>query len=232
MSRRAARSRRTRSSGSPPSPRPSRRSRSCSSGSRGWSTSTRRRNDYLRAFRLVPVTARRPARHGAPPADPHRRGPRGAPSGRPLPAGLGRQRPLGDPVPSLAEFYRGAIRLVAEPGTRFAYTNHGFAALQQIVEDVSGDAVRPIPAASASSSPLGMVDSRHRAAPRWMRRDSRPGTRSGPRAPSAVVDREWVTAGRLVDLLDDPRHVAGTCRRSSVGGSNEHGTCSVRRRWR
>jgi CubicO group peptidase (beta-lactamase class C family) len=41
-------------------------------------------------------------------------------------------------VPSLTEYDRGGLRIDAEPGTRFAYTNHGFATLGQLVEDVSG----------------------------------------------------------------------------------------------
>jgi hypothetical protein len=41
-------------------------------------------------------------------------------------------------MPPLAEYYRGGLRLVVEPGTAFAYSNHGFATLGQIVEDVSG----------------------------------------------------------------------------------------------
>jgi CubicO group peptidase (beta-lactamase class C family) len=45
---------------------------------------------------------------------------------------------VGRPLPSLAEHYEGGLRLVAEPGTRFRYGNHGFAVLGQIVEDVSG----------------------------------------------------------------------------------------------
>jgi CubicO group peptidase (beta-lactamase class C family) len=46
---------------------------------------------------------------------------------------------VGEPLPSLAEYYRSGIRLVAEPGSAFAYSNHGFATLGQIVEDVSGE---------------------------------------------------------------------------------------------
>ena len=38
----------------------------------------------------------------------------------------------------LAEYYRGRIRLVAEPGARFRYTDHGLATEGQVVEDVSG----------------------------------------------------------------------------------------------
>ena len=43
------------------------------------------------------------------------------------------------PVPSLAEYYRNGLRVEVEPGTRFAYSDHGFATVGQIVEDVSGE---------------------------------------------------------------------------------------------
>jgi CubicO group peptidase (beta-lactamase class C family) len=43
-----------------------------------------------------------------------------------------------DALPTLAEYYRGGLRLVAGPGTRFTYGDHGFATLGQIIEDVSG----------------------------------------------------------------------------------------------
>lgn len=45
---------------------------------------------------------------------------------------------VGSPPPSLAEYYRGGLRVDIEPGTKWAYSNHGFATLGQIVEDVSG----------------------------------------------------------------------------------------------
>jgi CubicO group peptidase (beta-lactamase class C family) len=60
------------------------------------------------------------------------------------PWGLARMRDLGETVPrgrlvpELARYYRGALRVDAEPGTRFGYTNHGFATLGQIVADVTG----------------------------------------------------------------------------------------------
>jgi CubicO group peptidase (beta-lactamase class C family) len=44
----------------------------------------------------------------------------------------------GRPVPSLAGFYRRGLPIEAEPGSRFRYTDHGFATLGQIVEDVTG----------------------------------------------------------------------------------------------
>lgn len=52
---------------------------------------------------------------------------------------LGETVPRGQPVPSLAEFYRSRLGLIAEPGARHVYSNHGFATLGQIVEDVTGE---------------------------------------------------------------------------------------------
>ena len=95
-------------------------------------------NDYLRAFQLVPsnasfgpATVRHLLTHTA---------------------GVGYWRRLSDVfhpgvgsgvaarsgVP-LAEYYGGGLLVDVEPGTRWAYSNHGFAALGQIVEDVSGE---------------------------------------------------------------------------------------------
>ncbi len=96
-------------------------------------------NDYLRAYKLIPAKARfRPAtvRHLLT----HTAGIREVLHL----SGLLRMRDLGEtvrrgrPVPSLAEYYRGGLRIDTEPGSRFMYTNHGFATLGQIVADVSG----------------------------------------------------------------------------------------------
>ncbi|HYB29329.1 MAG TPA: serine hydrolase domain-containing protein [Solirubrobacteraceae bacterium] len=38
----------------------------------------------------------------------------------------------------LAEYYRRGLPVEIEPGTKWVYSNHGFAALGQIVEDVTG----------------------------------------------------------------------------------------------
>ena len=96
-------------------------------------------NDYLRGYRLIPAKAGfRPAtvRHLLT----HTAGIREVlrPSGLLRMRDLGETVPLGEPVPSLAEYYRGGLRADAEPGTRFMYTNHGFATLGQLVADVSG----------------------------------------------------------------------------------------------
>ena len=97
-------------------------------------------NDYLRGYRLVPAKASwRPAtvRHllthtAGVPEWLH-------PSRMVNSDWFGETFALDQPVPTLAEYYRGGLRLAVEPGTIWAYTDHGFATLGQIVEDVSGE---------------------------------------------------------------------------------------------
>jgi CubicO group peptidase (beta-lactamase class C family) len=96
-------------------------------------------SDYLRAYTLVPAKAtHRPAtvRHlltytaGLPQA---------VYLSRAYKPTLGEMVEFGQRVPTLAEFYRGKLHLVAEPGAMHIYSNHSFATLGQIVEDVSGE---------------------------------------------------------------------------------------------
>ena len=96
-------------------------------------------NDYLRTFRLVPAkpnlsppTVRHLLTHTA-----------GFGYWRRLSdllqPGVGsgdRARPSG--APPLAQYYRRGLPVEVEPGTKWAYSNHGFAALGQMVEDVTG----------------------------------------------------------------------------------------------
>jgi CubicO group peptidase (beta-lactamase class C family) len=96
-------------------------------------------NHYLRAYKLVPAkAAHRPAmvRHlltytaGLPQA---------VYLSRAFKPTLGEMVEFGQRVPTLAEFYRDELHLVAEPGAMHIYSNHSFATLGQIVEDVSGE---------------------------------------------------------------------------------------------
>jgi CubicO group peptidase (beta-lactamase class C family) len=93
---------------------------------------------YLRAYRLVaarpghrPPTVRQLLTHTA-----------GLPQlvypARAFQPVLGETVAYGQRVPALEEFYRGRLHLIAEPGARHTYSNHGFATLGQIVEDVTG----------------------------------------------------------------------------------------------
>jgi len=93
---------------------------------------------YLRSYRLIPaspafgpVTLRYLLTHSA--------GIRAVRTARDL------MRPVmgwgvtaGQPVPALAEYYRPGLRYDTDPGTKWAYSNHGFATLGQVVEDVTG----------------------------------------------------------------------------------------------
>jgi CubicO group peptidase (beta-lactamase class C family) len=186
-------------------------------------------NDYLRAYRLVPAKAGfRPAtvRHllthtaGIPEVVHVSElfhpswGPFG---GRPVLLSVS----VGAPMPPLAEYYRDGLRLVVEPGTYFAYSNHGFATLGQIVEDVSG-----MPLARYCREhlfePLGMTDT---DLVRTERVASRLATgyvlgRAGARA---VPDRDWIAAGSG-GIYSTTRDVARFVAALLGGGSGEHGS--------
>ena len=112
-------------------------------------------NDYLRAFRLVPAEAGwRPAtvRHLLT----HTAGvPEWLHPSRMINSGwFAESFSLEEPVPTLAEYYRGGLPLAAEPGTIWTYSDHGVATVGQIVEDVTDSLCISI-SANASSSRLG-----------------------------------------------------------------------------
>jgi CubicO group peptidase (beta-lactamase class C family) len=128
---------------------------------------------------------------------------------------------VGEPMPSLAEYYRGGLRLVVEPGSAFAYSNHGFATLGQIVEDVSGMPLERY-LREHIFEPLGMADSD------LVRSDlvaSRLATGYvlGPSGARAVPDREWVGAG-AGGIYSTPRDMARYVAALLGGGANEYGS--------
>lgn len=185
-------------------------------------------NNYLRAYRLVPAeesfrpaTVRDLLTHtaGVPQMPRPGRALAKILAGSMLTEG-GESYDLGGPVPTLAEFYGGALRLVAEPGTRFTYGNHGFATLGQIVEDVSGAPLDRY-VRERIFEPLGMTDSDlvrsdrvepHLATGYTLRSDG----------PSAVTDRQRVGTGASA-AYSTPRDMGRYVAALLGGGANDHG---------
>jgi CubicO group peptidase (beta-lactamase class C family) len=177
-------------------------------------------NDYLRSYSLTPANAAfSPAtlRHLLT----HTAGVRAVRGASDLlrPT-LGWGVRVGRPVPSLAEYYGGSLRVDVEPGTKWAYSNHGFATLGQIVEDVSG---LPLDRYFRERvfQPLGM-DSSDLVRSERVRPRLATGYALGSSGLKAVVDREMVTAaasGVYSTTRDMARYVAALL----GGGANEHG---------
>jgi CubicO group peptidase (beta-lactamase class C family) len=176
-------------------------------------------NDYLRAFQLVPAkasfrlaTVRHLLTHTAGIDEVVRVSDLLRPD-------WGDSVKLGEPIPTLAEFYGGALRLGREPGGTFTYTNHAFAVLQQIVEDVSATPFDRY-LRQRIFEPLGMADTDIVRSERVKARLAT-GYELGARGPRAVVNREWVTAGAS-SIYSTPRDMARYLA-ALGGGANEHG---------
>jgi CubicO group peptidase (beta-lactamase class C family) len=128
---------------------------------------------------------------------------------------------VGEPMPSLAEYYRGHLRVVAQPGTTFAYSNHGYATLGQIVEDVSGMTLERY-FRERIFEPLGMADTD-------LVRSERVGSRLatgyalGRRGVKAVPDRDWIGAG-AGGIYSTTRDIARFAAAVMGGGTNERGS--------
>ncbi len=178
-------------------------------------------NDYLRAFQLVPAKASFPPvtlRHLLT----HTSGiPEMVHPSRALMYVFGESVKLGRPLPTLGDYYRGGLRVVAEPGTRFMYTDHNFATVGQVVEDVSG---QPLDRYLREHifAPLGMNDTdlvRSEAV------KSRLATGYNLRSngAKAVTDREWITAAAS-SIYSTPRDMAGYVAALLGGGANQHGS--------
>ncbi len=178
-------------------------------------------SDYLRAYRLVP------ARPGFRPATvrhllTHTAGIREVlhPSGLLRLRDLGETVPLGRPVPSLAEYYRGGLRIYAEPGTRFGYTDHGFATLGQIVADVSGLPLHRY-LRERIFEPLGMSRTDLGESARVSSRQAR-GYELRSSGPEAIPGYEVVTAGGG-GIYSTPADLGRYLAALLGGGAGEHG---------
>lgn len=177
-------------------------------------------NDYLTAYRLVPARAGdRPAtvRHllthtAGLPEVVHATG-----VTRP---NFGESWEAGRPMPSLAEFYRGGLRLVAEPGRRFVYTNHGPATLGQIVEDVSGMPLERY-LRDHVFAPLGMTETDLRRTARVSARLAT-GYEIRSRGVAEITEREMVTAG-AAQVFSTTRDMARYLAALMSGGEGESG---------
>lgn len=128
---------------------------------------------------------------------------------------------IGQPIPSLADCYRQGLKTLVEPGSDFAYSNHGFATLGQIVEDVSAVPLDRY-LREHIFEPLGMTDTdlvrsavvRERLATGYVLESN---------GPKAVVDREWMGSGgggAYSSSRDMARYVAALL----GGGRNQHGS--------
>jgi CubicO group peptidase (beta-lactamase class C family) len=178
-------------------------------------------NDYLRSYRLVPAragyhraTVRQLLTHTAGLGEvAHLRGH--------VTKDFGESVPAGQALPSLAEFYGGALRTYAEPGTRFVYNNHGPSTVGQIVEDVSGLSLSRY-VRERIFEPLGMTDSE---LVRSERVSSRLATgyeiRSG--GVVAVAERDLVTTG-AASAYSTPRDMARYLAALLGGGRSAHGS--------
>lgn len=178
-------------------------------------------NEYLRAYQLIPAKASfRPATvrhlltHTA-----------GIPQVLHLSDWLlpvrGENFKIGQ-VPTLAEYYRnrGGLRLVAEPGTTFAYGDHTFGTLGQIVEDVSGMALDRY-FREHIFAPLGMADTDLLRSERVTSRLAT-GYTVGSRGIKPVAVTEPVTAG-AGSIFSTPRDMARYLAALLGGGANEYG---------
>jgi CubicO group peptidase (beta-lactamase class C family) len=128
---------------------------------------------------------------------------------------------LGAPVPRLADYYAKGLRVEVPPGTKWAYANHGFATLGQIVEDVSGEAFETYLRENILDV-LGMRSTDLVRSDR-VRAQLATGYRLRQRGLKGVKDREIVVgpAGAIFsNTADMARYVAALL----SGGSSEHGT--------
>ena len=177
-------------------------------------------NDYLRAFQLVPASAgfargtvRHLLTHTAGVGFWRRR------SDLLFHPGAGAGVTARSVVP-LPEFYRSGLPVDVEPGTRWAYSNHGFAALGQIVEDVSGEPFGRY-LRDHISGPLGM-DHTGLALSQELRAGLATGYTLRRRGLTPVTPREVPAPGGggvYSTPADMARYLASLLR----GGANEHG---------
>jgi CubicO group peptidase (beta-lactamase class C family) len=128
---------------------------------------------------------------------------------------------FGEPLPPLADYYGGGLRIDAEPGSRYIYTDHDFATLGQIVQDVSGQPVADYMRENIFR-PLGMADTDLvRTKPIAARLAT--GYDIGRRGPKRIPDYDVISVGGGA-AYSTPRDMARYLAALLGGGANEHGS--------
>jgi CubicO group peptidase (beta-lactamase class C family) len=124
-------------------------------------------------------------------------------------------------VPRLADYYRGGLPVEVQPGTKWVYSNHGFAVLGQIVEDVTREPFDRY-LRDHVFTPLGMTHTDLAGVART-RLQQATGYVLHASGPKPVADREvplLAGGGAYSTVRDLVRYVAALL----GGGTNEHGS--------
>lgn len=178
-------------------------------------------SEYLRAYKLIPAKAA----HRLPTVRHLLTYTAGLPQcvylSRAFKPVLGEMVTFGQRVPSLAEFYRGELHLVTEPGTMHVYSNHSFATLGQIIEDVTGE---PLDRYFREHifGPLGMEQTDLVRSDR-VTHGLATGYELRSRGPRPVGDCELITVGGG-SIYSTTRDMARYAAALLGGGANKHGS--------
>ncbi len=126
----------------------------------------------------------------------------------------------GQPVPSLREYYSGTLVPEVYPGEKWAYANHGFATLGQLVEDISGEPFEQYMMAHVFE-PLGMFHTDYLLSERVRDRLARGyQLKKGGLVPVDYLEIVVRPAGSIFSSVSDmAKYVAALMN----GGRNEHG---------
>ena len=167
-------------------------------------------NEHLRGFRVegpgAPVTVRHLLTHTGGVGELRRWSDLARPT-------IGLARKLDAPPVELTRMYAPVLRAEVEPGTKWAYANHGYATLGQLVEDVSGEPFAERMRARLFD-PLGMDGTDFLRSER-VRDRLAVGYAMGRRGPKAVKDTEIAVApaGSVFSSVEDmSRYLAALLR--------------------
>jgi CubicO group peptidase (beta-lactamase class C family) len=178
-------------------------------------------NRYLRSFQLLPknarfgpTTLRQLLTHTSGISEMVR-------ASRSLKYVFGESFGLEERLPPPGEYYRGRLRVEWEPGTRFVYTDHNFATLGQIVEDVTGISLDHY-MREHIFEPLGMTSTDLNRSD-FVESHLATGYNLGSSGPQPVTDRQWVTFAAS-SIYSSPRDMGRYVAAVLGAGANQHGS--------